>query len=222
MRKNCSAFLPASTDTHTMTATAQPTQVHVPFDELRALLQQIFEHNGCSAQVAAVLADNCASAQRDGAQSHGVFRMAGYVSTLKSGWVDGKAVPVVEDKAPGFLSVDAANGFAQPAFFAAKDRLIAKARTNGIALLAIQGSHHFAALWPDVEPLAREGLVARERRIGARGRGLMARARCRAPRNTAREPAQLEYTLSIEREGLAALVARAARPASVVMPRRFA
>ena len=141
-------------------ATAQPTQVHVPFDELRALLQQIFERNGCSAQVAAVLADNCASAQRDGAQSHGVFRMAGYVSTLKSGWVDGRAVPVVEDKAPGFLSVDAANGFAQPAFFAAKDQLIAKARTNGIALLAIQGSHHFAALWPDVEPLAREGLVA--------------------------------------------------------------
>lgn len=140
--------------------TPKAPQTTVPFEQLRSVLQQVFERNGTSASVAAVLADNCASAQRDGAMSHGVFRIPGYVSTLKSGWVDGKATPVVEDKAPGFLSVDARNGFAQPAYAAAKDQLIAKAHANGIALLAIQRSHHFAALWPDVEPLAREGLVA--------------------------------------------------------------
>lgn len=134
--------------------------VHIPFDALRAVLEQIFVRNGTSAEVARVLADNCACAQRDGAMSHGIFRMPGYVSTLRSGWVDGQATPVVQDKAPGFISVDARNGFAQPALLAARDLLIAKARQNGIALLSIHGSHHFAALWPDVEPLAREGLVA--------------------------------------------------------------
>lgn len=35
-----------------------------------------------------------------------------------------------------------------------------KARSAGIAVLAIHNSHHFAALWPDVEPFAEEGLVA--------------------------------------------------------------
>ncbi|MCY1176900.1 Delta(1)-pyrroline-2-carboxylate/Delta(1)-piperideine-2-carboxylate reductase [compost metagenome] len=35
-----------------------------------------------------------------------------------------------------------------------------KARSAGIAVLAIRNSHHFAALWPDVEPFAYEGLVA--------------------------------------------------------------
>ncbi len=140
-------------------ATSTP-QEHIPFDTLRTTLTRIFERHGTSPAVAAVLADNCASAERDGAHSHGVFRIPGYLSTLASGWVDGHAVPRVRDMAPGFLSVDACNGFAQPAYMMAYDALVAKARGNGIALLAIHNSHHFAALWPDVEPLARDGLVA--------------------------------------------------------------
>jgi delta1-piperideine-2-carboxylate reductase len=56
--------------------------------------------------------------------------------------------------------VDAVNGFAQPALAAARSLLVDKARSAGIALLAIHNSHHFAALWPDVEPFAEEGLVA--------------------------------------------------------------
>lgn len=52
--------------------------------------------------------------------------------------------------------MDAGNGFAQPAWQAAYPALMAKARANGIALLAVRNSRHFAALWP----LARDGLVA--------------------------------------------------------------
>ncbi|MBC3437326.1 Ldh family oxidoreductase [Pseudomonas sp. BW16M2] len=134
--------------------------VRVPFNELQALLQAIFERHGCSAAVAAVLAHNCASAQRDGAHSHGVFRIPGYVSTLASGWVDGRAEPQVTDLAPAYVRVDAKGGFAQPALAAARPLLVEKARTAGIAVLAIHNSHHFAALWPDVEPFADESLVA--------------------------------------------------------------
>lgn len=132
----------------------------IPFAELVNLLQRIFVRHGCSEAVAAVLASNCASAQRDGAHSHGVFRIPGYVSTLASGWVAGRAEPVVRDVASGYVSVDAGGGFAQPALAAARDLLVSKARSAGIAVLAIHNSHHFAALWPDVEPFADEGLVA--------------------------------------------------------------
>jgi len=48
------------------------------------------------------------------AASHGLLRLLGYVSTLKSRWVDGRAVPVVTDASPGLVSPEAANGFAQP------------------------------------------------------------------------------------------------------------
>lgn len=139
-----------------------PSQSSPPLslDQLTALLQRIFEGHGVSAAVARCLADNCARAQQDGAHSHGVFRIPGYLSTLASGWVDGRAVPQVEDIAAGFVGVDARNGFAQPALAAARELLVRKARDAGIAVLAIRNSHHFAALWPDIEPFAREGLVA--------------------------------------------------------------
>lgn len=128
--------------------------------DLVQLLTRIFLQNGTSAEVARVLAENCAGAERDGAHSHGVFRIPGYVSTLNSGWVNGQAVPVVEDVASGFVRVDAGNGFAQPALAAGRALLVEKARSAGIAVMAIRNSHHFAALWPDVEPFAYEGLVA--------------------------------------------------------------
>ena len=133
---------------------------HLSLEALSALLEKIFLRHGTSAEVARVLAQNCAGAERDGAHSHGVFRIPGYVSTLQSGWVNGQAVPVVEDVASGFVRVDANNGFAQPALAAARELLVQKARSAGIAVLAIRNSHHFAALWPDVEPFAYEGLVA--------------------------------------------------------------
>ena len=63
------------------------------FDSLVLLLERIFVRHGTSAEVARALALNCAGAERDGAHSHGVFRIPGYVSTLKSGWVNGQAVP---------------------------------------------------------------------------------------------------------------------------------
>ncbi len=75
--------------------------VRLPFDDLVALLAAIFRNGGCSAVVADILAQNMAAAERDGARSHGVFRVAGYLGSLASGWVDGKVEPIVEDVAPG-------------------------------------------------------------------------------------------------------------------------
>ncbi|MBC2659846.1 Ldh family oxidoreductase [Pseudomonas sp. MSSRFD41] len=139
---------------------AQAASEYLDLPALTHLLQRIFLRHGTRAEVARVLADNCARAQRDGSHSHGVFRIPGYLSSLASGWVDGQAVPQVEDVAPGVVAVDAAGGFAQPALAAARETLVSKARSAGIAVLAIRNSHHFAALWPDVEPFAEEGLVA--------------------------------------------------------------
>lgn len=134
--------------------------VSLTYADLTALLERIFLANGVSAINARILAENCASCERDGSLSHGIFRMAGYVSSLKSGWVDGAATPIVEDVGSAFVRVDAKGGFAQPALTAARPLLIEKVRQGGVAVLAIRRSHHFSALWPDVEPFADEGLVA--------------------------------------------------------------
>lgn len=133
----------------------------VPLDDLSARLASILERHGCSAPVARLLGENCAAAERDGAHSHGLFRMRGYVSTLRAGtWVDGRAVPIVEDAAPGVVRVDGRNGFTVPALHAARPLALEKLRRVGAAVIAIRNSHHLGALSLDVEPFAREGFVA--------------------------------------------------------------
>lgn len=133
---------------------------HIPFADLVDLLARIFAAHGCSTRVAAILAENCAGAERDAAHSHGLFRIEGYVSTLQSGWVDGAAAPVIKDDGGSLIRVDAANGFAQSALALVTPIAMERVRTHGACVVAISRSHHFAALWPDVEPFARQGLVA--------------------------------------------------------------
>ena len=134
--------------------------IRIDYDELVHLLAAMFRRHGCSDHVALLLAENMAGAERDGAESHGLFRIAGNLGSLDSGWVDGKAEFTIEDVAPGMLRADGRNGFALPVLAAASEALIAKARTNGIALLTIRKAHHFGAVWPDIEAFARAGFVA--------------------------------------------------------------
>lgn len=132
----------------------------ITWDALVELLETILVRHGASAAVARVLAANCAGAERDGAKSHGVFRIAGYVAGLTGSWIDGRAQPQVIDAAPGAVRVEAMNGFAQPALAAAAPLLLSKARHGGIVIGTIRKCHHIGALWQDVESFAREGLVA--------------------------------------------------------------
>ena len=134
--------------------------VRIGFAELAALVAQAFERHGCSLGVAQIIASNMVTAEQDGAKSHGVFRIPAYLSSLDAGWVDGKAVAEVEDVAPAMLRGDGRNGFALPVLEMARPALLSKARTNGIALLTVRNAHHFSAVWPDIEPFAREGLIA--------------------------------------------------------------
>ena len=140
--------------------TRGPAELRIRFDDLRSLLRRIFLNNATSNSVADILAANCAGCERDGAISHGIFRIPGYLASLASGWVDGKAEPDVNPASPSFIRIDARNGFAQPALVAGAEAINTAVARTGIAIVAIRDSHHFSALWPDVEPFAREGLLA--------------------------------------------------------------
>ena len=127
---------------------------------LAALIVQLLTRHGMSASNARIVAVSIVAAERDGVRSHGLLRLEGYVDTLRSGWVNGEAVPRVTDVAPSLILTDAANGFAQVALAASDSLLRQKVRATGLAALSIHNSHHFAALWPDIEPFAASGLVA--------------------------------------------------------------
>lgn len=135
--------------------------IYLSFDALVSRLCGIFQRLGCSLHTARLLAKNCASAERDGAYSHGLFRIKDYAADLAANdWVAPNASPIIEDVSPGMARVDAQNGFALTALDAAKSLAIAKAQRCGVAIIAIRNSHHLSALSLDVEPFAEAGLVA--------------------------------------------------------------
>ncbi|MBT6276165.1 MAG: Ldh family oxidoreductase, partial [Chromatiales bacterium] len=120
-------------------------------DECHALAMTILTRHGVSEAQARAVADTVTAAERDNCKSHGLFRIPGYLASSLSGKVDGQAIPVVTDLAPGAVKVDAKRGYAPLALAQGLPVLAEKARTNGIAALAITQCHHFAALWPGVE-----------------------------------------------------------------------
>jgi delta1-piperideine-2-carboxylate reductase len=132
----------------------------VSFQELKSLLKAIFVNNRTSSETADILAENCAGCERDGALSHGIFRIQCYTDSLQSGWVDGMAVPDVERFGPSFIRIDARNGFAQRGLASAEQLIRRTVRETGVAIVAMRHSHHFSALWPDVEPFALAGYMA--------------------------------------------------------------
>lgn len=136
------------------------TSTHIPYERLVQRISELLTDAGASPQAARTLAQNCAGCERDGAISHGVFRVPGYLESLRIKHVDGLAEAVVERLSPSYLRVDAKNGFAQPALAIAKPFIDEAIAATGVAVVAMHDSHHFSALWPDIEPFARAGFVA--------------------------------------------------------------
>ena len=116
--------------------------------------------NGCNRENAAAVARTIAAAELDGCAAHGLFRMPGYIASLRSGKVNGKAEPVVSRIAPGVVKVDGDHGYAPLALEVGRSSLIEAARETGIAAMVLVNVHHFAALWVEVEPIAEAGLAA--------------------------------------------------------------
>ncbi len=134
--------------------------VTMTLDEVLALARNCLSANGCDDSNANAVAATITAAERDGAASHGLFRLPGYVASLRSGKVNGAAKPVIEKLAPAVVRADGNRGFAPLALEAGREPLIDCARSQGIAALALTNIHHFAALWIEIEALAQNGLAA--------------------------------------------------------------
>jgi delta1-piperideine-2-carboxylate reductase len=127
--------------------------------EIYDLAHGALANNGCDAANADAVARTIAAAERDGARSHGLFRVPGYVTALRAGRVRGDANPTVTKRTAAFVHVDGAMGFAPLAIERGIPELAGAAHEVGVAVMTITDSFHFAALWPEVEALAAENLV---------------------------------------------------------------
>jgi len=134
--------------------------VSLTLDEIFDLSKKTLLANGCDAETASILSDLIMKAERDGSLSHGLFRLPAYVSGLKSGKINGKGKPEVKIISPSVIRVIGNNCLAPVVLNKGVPELIKAAKENGIAVLAITNSHHMAAMWPETEMIAEQGLVA--------------------------------------------------------------
>jgi len=128
-------------------------------DEIFELAKKTLLANRCDEETATILADLIMKAERDGSLSHGLFRLSAYVSGLKSGKINGKARPEVKKISPSVIKVLGNNCLAPMVLNKGLPELIKTAKENGVAVLAINNSHHMAAMWPETEMIAEQGLV---------------------------------------------------------------
>jgi len=135
-------------------------EVSLSLDEVRRLSIDVLKAGGLSDEHAQAIAGVVYAGQRDECHSHGMYRLLGCVRSVKEGKVNPNAVPDVVDHAPAVVRVDAHFGFSPLAFERGRPLLVEKARRTGLAALAINNCFHFSALWPEVEAISAEGLVA--------------------------------------------------------------
>ncbi|WP_294393329.1 Ldh family oxidoreductase [uncultured Sphingomonas sp.] len=134
--------------------------VKMSLDALADMSRTILTRHGLAPAHIEAVTRTIVAGERDGCASHGAYRLLVCINTLKTGKVVRDAEPRVAEPAPALARVDAGGGFAQLAFERGLPLLVQKARANGIAALAINHCVHFAALWPEIEALTEQGLVA--------------------------------------------------------------
>jgi delta1-piperideine-2-carboxylate reductase len=136
------------------------TTVSLTLDEVFELTNKTLLANGCDEETADTLSTLIKNAERDGSLSHGLFRLPAYVSGLKSGKINGKARPVISKLTASVVKADGKNSLAPMVLKYGIPELVKAAKENGVAVLAITNSHHMAAMWPETEAIAEQGLVA--------------------------------------------------------------
>ena len=134
--------------------------VSLSLQEIFDLAKKTLLANGCDEETVNILSDLIMKAERDGSLSHGLFRLPAYVTGLKSGKINGKGRPEVKKISPSVIKVSGNNCLAPVVLNKSIPELIKAAKENGVAVLAINNSHHMAAMWHETEMIAEQGLVA--------------------------------------------------------------
>ena len=134
--------------------------IPLTLDEIFDLAKKTLLANGCDDETASILSELIKNAERDGSLSHGLFRLPAYVSGLKSGKINGKGKPEINKVSASVIKIQGNNCLAPVVLNLGLPELAKAAKENGVAVLAINNSHHMAAMWPETEKLAEEGLVA--------------------------------------------------------------
>lgn len=134
--------------------------ITLTLDRVETLARDCLLASGASPLQAAPVARSIRDAEAEGTRGIGLGYLPWYCGHLKAGKIAGQAIPQVSAPAGGLIRVDAADGFAHPAYEAGEAALIEAAGMQGIALMGITNAYACGVLGYFTGRLARRGLIA--------------------------------------------------------------
>jgi LDH2 family malate/lactate/ureidoglycolate dehydrogenase len=118
-------------------------KVMLPVKRLENFCVSVLTKAGLNSQNAQLVAESLVFADLRGIGSHGVTRLSGYLGRIRAGVMNLDPTMTIEADFPASALINAANGLGQIAGMKAMALAIEKARTQGIAMVAVKNSNHF-------------------------------------------------------------------------------
>ncbi len=134
--------------------------MHVTPDALEELAAKILVAAGAGGDEAIAVARYLVMSDLVGHASHGVLRVKQYVEQIQKGEIVCRKAPTAVNEGPGFAVLEGGLGFGQIGAERATRLACAKAKTQGIAMVALRNSAHVGRLGDWVELAAEVGCVS--------------------------------------------------------------
>ena len=132
----------------------------IQHSELNNIGRRIFTAAGSAEEEAAIIADHLVEANLRGHDSHGVGMIVNYLRNLETGKVVANENGRVVSDSGAFIVYDGARGYGQIVAREATLLGIARAKENGVAVVALRNAHHIGRVGTYGEMCAAEGLLS--------------------------------------------------------------
>src|SRR5262245_57118567 len=132
----------------------------IPVEKLNRFATTLLEAGGVAGNEATCVAKSLVAANLMGHDSHGVMRIPYYLDGVAKGEVRAGAELSIIKETPSLLQADGNWGFGQTQARRLTERLIAKARENGVVLGTLIHSCHIGRLGEYCEQAAAAGMVS--------------------------------------------------------------
>jgi LDH2 family malate/lactate/ureidoglycolate dehydrogenase len=135
------------------------TRDSVASDDLVTFVTKVLEAVGVPARHAGLTAEDLVAADIEGVPSHGVMLLPLYVERIKAGSVSAEGTGVVVSDRGSAIVIDAENSLGQVVAHKAVDLVSSRAKSSGLAAVAIRNAFHFGAAGRYAKMIADQGAV---------------------------------------------------------------
>jgi uncharacterized oxidoreductase len=132
----------------------------LPVEPLERLIADIFHAEGCSAAEGSRIARNLIGASLTGHDSHGVMRTPRYVWMLRQGYLQPDQKLQIVSETQAFALADGQFGFGQTIAPQSVELGLAKARNEGVSVIALRNSGHIGRVGEWAEMALAAGFIS--------------------------------------------------------------